>query len=92
LTNSAGLWGLERACAHTHTHTYTHIRRKNQYEVGMEIAQRRVLLPQHQGTRIFAQPVHHQPTSALQLPQQEQQLRSPETKGDNEIKNNIKSF
>ena len=92
MTNSAGLWGLERACAHTHTHTYTHIRRKNQYEVGMEIAQRRVLLPQHQGTRIFAQPVHHQPTSALQLPQQEQQLRSPETKGDNEIKNNIKSF
>lgn len=77
---------------HAHTHTYTHIRRKNQYEVRMEIAQRRVLLPQHQGTRIFAQPVHHQPTSALQLPQQEQQLRSPETKGDNEIKNNIKSF
>ena len=86
-------YGDRSVHARTHTHTHTYIRRrKNQNEVGMEIAQRRVLLPQHQGTRIFAQPVHHQPTSALQLPQQEQQLRSPETKGDNEIKNNIKSF
>lgn len=46
----------------------------------------RVLLLQRQGTRMNGQPICHRSISVQQLPQQEQQMLSPETKGDNSFR------
>lgn len=55
-------------------------------------AEMRILLPQHQGTRMCGQLENHQSTSMLQQPQQEQQMLSPAPKVDCRLRKPKQSF